>query len=325
MEFDDLKSITGNIVSQLRKAGVKTVEALAMKTRDELKQILKGVSEDKIRDIQIEVWRKMGYWFTSASNLSEARKDELTFPTGCQALDGLLEGGVRTRAITEFAGEYGSGKTECLLTLLAETLAKNVSYTAIYFDSEESFTEKRLIQIAKSRGHDPEEILKKILYVPVWHTQHFMESVNWADSLIKDRNVKLILVDSIIAPLRAEYVGREVLWHRQQLLNEILRNLLNYAKAFNLAVVVTNQVVANPNAVFNMDPVTQQLPTGGNILAHNAETRIHLRKAAQGPVRIARLIDSSWLPPGECVFRITEKGIEDMPKEEEKKADEPKQ
>jgi len=142
--------------------------------------------------------------------------------------------------------------------------------------------------------------------------------VRWADRLIKERNVKLLLIDSIIAPFRAEYVGREVLWLRQQQLNKTLRYLLNYAKAFNLAVVVTNQVVANPQVVYTGDdPTANKVPTGGNILAHNAETRIYLRKAAHGNTRIARLIDSSWLPPRECVFQITEKGITDVEEEKE--------
>jgi len=316
MEFEELESITSSIASRLRKSDITTVESLAMMTLDELKEILKGVSEKKIREIQIEAWKATGYWFTPADMLSQIRKEQMVFTTGCSALDGILAGGVRTRGITEFVGEYSSGKTESLLTILCETLGRNGAVGAIFFDSEESFSEKRVAQIARLRGYEPRDILTRILYVPIWHTQHFMESVKWADRLIKERNVKLIMVDSIIAPLRAEYVGREVLWERQQILNKVLRILLNYAKAFNLAVVVTNQVVSNPQIIYSGDPTASKIPTGGNILAHNAETRIYLRKAAHGNRRIARLIDSSWLPPAECVFQITEKGIEDV--EEEK-------
>mgnify|MGYP000105984877 CR=1 FL=1 len=316
MEFEDLASITPSIASALRKNDVTTIESLAMQTLDQLKEILKGVSEKKIRMIQIEAWKAIGYWFTPADMLSQTRKEEFVFTTGCKALDEMLAGGIRTRCITEFVGEYGSGKTESLLTILVETLGRNKDFSALFFDSEESFSEKRVTQIASVRGYEPKGILSKTLYVPVWHTQHFMESVRWADRLIKERNVKLILVDSIIAPLRAEYVGREVLWERQQLLNKILRDLLNYAKAFNLSVVMTNQVVANPQVVYTSDPLSNNLPTGGNILAHNAETRIYLRKA-HGNRRIARLIDSSWLPPRECVFQITKKGIEDIKQDEE--------
>jgi len=314
LEFEDLEGMTPSIASRLRKNNITTLESLAMLTLHEIKETLKGVSERKIREIQIETWKALGYWFTPGDMLAKTRKEEIVFTTGCKALDGILAGGVRTRTITEFAGEYGTGKTESLLTIMVEALGKNGDYAAIFFDSEESFNEKRVAQIARSRGYDPGGILKRVLYVPIWHTDHFRESVKWADGLIKERNVKLILVDSIIAPLRAEYIGREVLWERQQLLNKILRDLLNYAKAFNLAVVVTNQVVAKPQTVYYVDPTANNTPAGGNILAHNAETRIYLRKS-QGNKRIARLIDSSWLPPAECVFQITEKGIEDVPEE----------
>jgi len=315
LEFEDLKSITPSIASTLRKNEISTVESLAMRTLDELKEVLKGVSEKKIREIQIEVWKSMGYWFTPADMLAQRRKEQLIFSTGCKALDEILAGGIRTRSITEFVGEYGSGKTESLLTILVETLGRDSTSSALFFDSEESFSEKRIAEIASARGYNAEEILHRIMYVPVWHTQHFMESVRWADRVIKERKVKLLLVDSIIAPLRAEYVGREVLWQRQQLLNRILRDLLNYAKAFNLAVTLTNQVVANPQATFSSDPLSNNIPTGGHILAHNAETRVYLRKS-QGNKRIARLFDSSWLPPRECVFQITEKGIEDLEENE---------
>jgi len=317
VDFEDLKGMTPTIASMLRKNDITTLESLAMLTLDDLKEILRGTPERKIREIQIEAWKALGYWYTPGDMLARIRKEEIVFTTGCRALDGILAGGIRTRTITEFAGEYGTGKTESLLTIMIEALGRNGDYAAIFFDSEESFNERRASQIAELRGYDAKDILKRILYVPVWHTDHFMESVKWADGLIKERNVKLILVDSIIAPLRAEYIGREVLWERQQLLNKILRDLLNYAKAFNLAVIVTNQVVAKPQTVYTADPLANNAPAGGNILAHNAETRIYLRKAGHGNKRIARLIDSSWLPPAECVFQITEKGIEDVPEEAE--------
>jgi DNA repair protein RadA len=47
-------------------------------------------------------------------------------------------------------------------------------------------------------------------------------------------------------------------------------------------------------------------------VAHTSHTRIYLRKAAKGPVRIARLVSSPYLPEGETIFKITENGIEDM-------------
>jgi DNA repair protein RadA len=53
-------------------------------------------------------------------------------------------------------------------------------------------------------------------------------------------------------------------------------------------------------------------PVGGHIVAHTSHTRIFLRKSARGPVRIARVVSSPKLPEGEGIFRISQKGIEDV-------------
>ena len=312
MDFEDLQSMTANVASQLRKRGVTTVSKLAMLNLDALKGIMRGVSEKKIREIQVEAWKATGGWFKPGTVLEEERKNQLVFSTGCRSLDELLGGGVRTGSITEFTGEYGTGKTECLLTTLVEALGRNRDVSAVFYDTEETFSIIRMKHIAETRGYGTEELLGRFTLLKVWHTDQFQVAVAEADPLINNRNVKLILVDSIIAPLRAEYIGREMLAERQQILNNILRELLNYAKLYNLAVVVTNQVSDKPEQVYTYDPVEQKPPTGGNIMAHNAETRVYLRKAGGGNRRIARLIDSSWLPPGERVFQITERGIEDV-------------
>jgi len=82
---------------------------------------------------------------------------------------------------------------------------------------------------------------------------------------------------------------------------------LRLTEAFNLPVVITNQVQANP-ATFFGDP---NKPTGGNIMAHASTHRVYLRKGGKG-TRIATIIDSPSLPENKTRFKITEKGIEDV-------------
>jgi lambda repressor-like predicted transcriptional regulator len=55
------------------------------------------------------------------------------------------------------------------------------------------------------------------------------------------------------------------------------------------------------------------------LLVHNSHTRIFLRRATGGPVRIARLVSSPYLPEGERIFKITEQGIRDITEEDEVK------
>ena len=117
-------------------------------------------------------------------------------------------------------------------------------------------------------------------------------------------NVKLVIVDSLMAHFRAEYVGRESLAVRQQKLNQHLHSLQQIANTYNVAVFLTNQVQAKPDSFFG----SPTKAIGGHVLGHASTYRIWLKKGLAGK-RIARLVDSPHLPEGECVFKITSEGI----------------
>ena len=97
-----------------------------------------------------------------------------------------------------------------------------------------------------------------------------------------------------------------MLAERQQKLNKHLHKLIRLTRAFNAVAIVTNQVMSKPDVFFG----NVIHPVGGHIVAHTSHTRIFLRKSARGPVRIARLVSSPYLPEGETIFKITENGIE---------------
>jgi DNA repair protein RadA len=132
--------------------------------------------------------------------------------------------------------------------------------------------------------------------------------VDKIDELIKKEslNIKLIIIDSLTSLFRSEYAGRGSLADRQQKINRHLHTLQRIADSHNLAVFMTNQVMANP-AIFFGNP-TQAI--GGHIVGHAATYRVYLRKS-KGEKRIARLIDSPHLPEGEAVFIVTLDGIKD--------------
>ena len=124
---------------------------------------------------------------------------------------------------------------------------------------------------------------------------------------IPTKNVKLLVVDSLISHFRAEYVGRGTLAARQQKLNQHIHTILRAAEMANLAVIVTNQVHSKPDQFFG-DPTA---PVGGHIVAHAAQTRVYLRKS-KGERRIARIVDSPLLPENEAIFGVTADGIVDV-------------
>ena len=122
----------------------------------------------------------------------------------------------------------------------------------------------------------------------------------------KGEPIKLLIIDSLTAHFRAEYSGRGQLADRQQKLNRYIHNLMKIAETHNLAVYVTNQVMANPAQMFG-DPTTA---IGGHIVGHASTYRIYLRRGKKDS-RVAKLIDSPNLPDNETVYFISGAGIVD--------------
>jgi DNA repair protein RadA len=215
-----------------------------------------------------------------------------------------------TQAITEAYGAYGSGKTQ-----LGFQLAVNVQLppekgglggNVLWIDSEHTFRPERIVQIAKAMKLDPEKVLKNIFVSRAFNAEHQMFLIEKSPEMIERNNIKLIVVDSLTSHFRADFVGRGELAERQQKLNRHLHQLQRLADAFNLAVYVTNQVMADPAMLFG----DATRPVGGHVLGHMATYRMYLRRGKEG-LRISRLVDSPGLPEGEAVFKITEEGIRD--------------
>ena len=136
-----------------------------------------------------------------------------------------------------------------------------------------------------------------------------MQAVVEATALFHESGpFSLMIVDSIMANFRTEFPGRGELAERQQKLGRHLSQLTRVATEYNLAVVVINQVMADPGAMAMFGPSIK--PVGGNIMAHAATTRVFLKKGRENN-RTARICDSPSLPEGECGFSITEGGIDD--------------
>ncbi|MGB9914186.1 MAG: DNA repair and recombination protein RadA [Candidatus Bathyarchaeales archaeon] len=312
--IEDLPGVGPATAQKLRDLGYHTVESLAMATARELEPI--GVGEKKAFAMIEAARSAIGFSFIRADELLKMRQNVLRLTTGSKALDRILDGGLETQTITEFYGEYGSGKSQ-----ICHQLCVNVQLPpergglnggALYVDTENTFRLERIVQMAKHLGLDPEQVVKNIIYAEAYTSDHQMFLLENADEVIKANNIKLIIIDSLTAHFRSEYIGREMLASRQQKLNKHMHKLLGLARAFNAVAVVTNQVMAKPDVFFG-DAIS---PIGGHIVGHTSHTRVYLRRASRGPVRIARLVSSPYLPEGEEIFKVTENGIEDASEDE---------
>ncbi|MBU7016587.1 MAG: DNA repair and recombination protein RadA [Theionarchaea archaeon] len=308
--IEDLPGIGPKTAEKLRESGYKTVEKIAVASPRDLSELAE-IGETIAAKI-IEAAKEMAEvgGFITAEELAEKRESLGHITTGSKDLDELLGGGIETQAITEVFGEFGSGKSQ-----LGHQLCVNVqlpperggmSAGAIFIDTENTFRPQRIIQMAQGLELDSSEVLKTIRVARAFNSSHQILLVEKSEELLRQGGIKLLVVDSLTAAFRAEYIGRGTLAERQQLLNKHLRTLHELADLYDVAVFVTNQVSARPDAFFG-DP---NKPIGGHVLGHSATMRVYLRKSKKGQ-RIARLVDSPNLPEGEAIFVVTEEGIVD--------------
>ena len=315
--IEDIPGIGPATAEKLRELGFNTVESLATATVKELTQA--GVGEKQAAKIVTVARDSIATSFVRADELMRMRQNVLRLSMTSKQLDELVGGGLESQTITEFYGEYGVGKS-----ILCHQLAVNAQLPveqgglnggALYVDTENTFRPEWIVRMAPPLGLDPETVGKNIIYSEAFNSDHQILILEKADKIIQQNNIKLIIVDSLTAHFRSEYLGREMLAERQQKLNNHMHRLVRLARAFNAVAVVTNQVMSKPDAFF----ASGVEPVGGHIVAHTSHTRIFLRRATGGPVRIARLVSSPYLPEGERIFKITEEGIKDVSEEDEVK------
>jgi DNA repair protein RadA len=315
IEIRDIEGIGPTTAKKLKEAGIASVLELAVSSADQL-AIDIGCSKETAATYIMESQRLLRESnvlekeFVTASSLLEKRKAMLRCSTGSKSLDELLLGGIETQAVTEFYGEFGSGKSQICHTLCA--MAKQpisdggLDGGVIYIDTEGTFRPERLNQIATARGLDPMTVLRNVAICKVYNSSHLELIIKDLGRYINEFNAKLVIIDSIISLHRAEYLGRGTLAERQQRLNAILHKLVRLAEMFNVAFVITNQVQSSPDMFFG-DPTKA---TGGNIIAHTSTYRIYLRKSGEN--RIAKMIDSPYHPYSDIRFTVNEKGVDDI-------------
>jgi len=308
-DISDLSGVGPITAGKLKAAGYESVESIAVAPVREI--VDKASLESSVAQKIVKAARETIHTdFVTAKQLWEKRKDLKRLNIGSSNLDTLLGGGLETQAITEFVGEFGTGKSQICMTASIRTQLPEdkggLNGKVLFIDTEGTFAAQRVYQIAQAAGHDPEKILEGIIYSRVYNSDHQILSIDHAFKVCQEENIKLLIVDSVMSHFRGEYIGRESLAERQQRLNSHLHKLARIAQTLNLAVIITNQVQANPQAFFG-DPTR---PAGGNILAHASTHRVMLRKASGG-IRVAKVFDSPYLPESETYFQITEKGVED--------------
>ena len=281
-----------NIISEIEGLGDKTAKKLIWNARSAL-----GMTE-----------------FITAGDIDE-NTEYIT--TGSSELNRILGGGFQTGKLTEVYGPFKSGKTN-----LAHTIAVTIQLprkqgglgsAVAYIDTENTFSKEKIKRIAKRFGFDPKKVLSQIFHARIYSSDHQSQMIQKAETLCKTRNVRLIVVDSLMALMRVEYVGIGMLARRQGVLNNMIHGLSRIAETYNCAILLTNQVSTKMMGMFSANDAI-----GGNIVAHGCHFRVMFKtkgfSSNNSLKRRAVIVDAPDLPPEEAEFYITSVGIADTEK-----------
>lgn len=130
-----------------------------------------------------------------------------------------------------------------------------------YIDTEGTFRPERIAQIAERFGVDPDSALENISYARAVNSEHQMELLNRIAEYFVNNEYRLLIIDSIMACFRVDYVGRGELNERQQKLNQFLSKLTHLAegnigasKSFLLLLMVRRVQYRCPHGLLLSNP-----------------------------------------------------------------------
>lgn len=311
-EIEDLPGVGPRTAENLENAGYYSVESLAIASPHEICEI-SGISATialKIISTAKEHADHLVKWYRG-SEVMKRRKDLPRITTGSKEMDDMVAGGLEPTSITEFYGEFSSGKSQICHQLAVDVQLPpeegGIEGKVLWLDTEATFRPERIHEMAMGTGLDPDAVLDNILTTRAYNSAHQMLLLENAEKMIREEDIKMLIIDSLMVHFRSEYLGRAKLAERQQKLAQHLSKLHRLTDIYQLVSVITNQVQSRPDILFG-DPIA---PIGGNILGHSTTTRIYLRKS-KGDTRVARVVDSPCLPLGEARFVMTTEGIRDV-------------
>lgn len=308
----------------LKDFGIFDARVLSVLTESEIAAIPNISEKTAVALVRAADDNFRGPLFQKAADQSERllRKRKY-FTTGSVKLDELLGGGIPTSAIVEINGEYRTGKTQtCLTCSVTAQLPEEkggLGRPVIYVDTENSFQAEHLQEIGERFGIEREQLLNNLFVVQAEQLRYLNQAIDRLPGYVQSLDPGLIIIDSLMAPFRAEFHELNLLAVRQKKIGKLIGLLKRIAIAFNTSVIFTNQVMANIGTMAaQYKPV---IAAGGHVVAHASDIRIQMKKLKEN-MRRAKIEDCAWLPNEQADFYITNAGISDVEKVDPKKSTE---
>ncbi|MWV39764.1 AAA family ATPase [Natrialba sp. INN-245] len=243
--------------------------------------------------------------------------------TGCGPVDELLGGGFERGTVTQVYGPPAAGKTNLALSAAVEAAIDGG--TAVYIDTE-GLSLDRFEQLLSARvddadrptadvasddasgrsdpdGGDPtvETVASRIVVEDALDFEEQAEAVRDVEDFA-DR-ADLVVLDSATGFYRLERTGDGDEGESLRRVARQVTHLLSLARKHDLAIVLTNQVFADPDS-------DRTRALGGNTLEHWTGVILRLERF-RGGNRRATLEKHRSKPVGESAqFRITNAGLE---------------
>lgn len=337
-DLEELPKVGPTTAERLQDAGYEKYADIATAGAGEMSAEVDNLGSDKAKKI-IKGARSISDvgGFTTGDKALEERKEIGRITSGVDKIDEILGGGFEEKSITELFGEYKTGKSQfthqvCVNVQLPPEHGGN-GKRAIFIDTEDSYRPERIEQMIRGLDDeilqdcmdrdgvdgtpDDEEAMQEIVKIFLSRI-HSATAINVnsqimlvddAEDICKeyrdtDFPVGLVVVDSIIGHFRAEFIGRGELANRQHKLQQHLNDLKKLSTDHNVAVILANQVQANPDQFFG-DP---NQASGGNVLKHRSTFRVKLRQGKKDK-RVFMLQNAPNLPDKETPYIVTEAGI----------------
>lgn len=264
-ELKDIKGMGPATLEKLESAGVSTLMALAVSSAPDIASVA-GISESVARKLIKQARESLKLGFEVAKEFAKKRDKIMKVSVGCNAFDTMLEGGIESGSITEVYGKDGAGKTQLAHILVVRALLEHKDNKAIFIDSENTFRADRIKDFALANGVEYDDAMSRIFVARAYNSDHQQLLLEEAEKMLQsDADYRVLVVDSLTSHFRSEFIGRGTLANRQQKLNKHMHLILKIADLYNLAVLVTNQVMAKPDSFYG-DPTTA---IGGHIVGHN--------------------------------------------------------
>uniref|UniRef100_UPI00358F82BA DNA repair protein RAD51 homolog 4 isoform X2 n=1 Tax=Myxine glutinosa TaxID=7769 RepID=UPI00358F82BA len=269
--------LDAELVASLKARGVTTVQDLVCANLAQL-AIDTDLPYKRIAMVRRVLVAQLGAFLASAEmSYAELLSSTAILPTGCTALDSLLDCGLYTGELTEVIGAPGTGKTQ-VCACVAISVACILKQRVFYIDTTGSLSPSLLLCLTQAKVAEPHlqaSALQRIEIVKAFDAFSVLDVVEKFQKrlsqplLSREEEVRVLLLDSVFSvfsPLigSAHTDGQSFLMH-------LARQLKFLAKEYNLAVVVTNGVLSSGREAL------------GRAWSHVPNVRISLSVERSGP------------------------------------------